>query len=82
MGSEHDLHSDGQGICLPDGSRGLGQLQGLGVEGRNHAGGGHAVDVLQDTFNRYGTPEIVNTDQGSQFTAVEFVTAVRDRGCR
>ena len=42
----------------------------------------HAVDVLQDAFNRYGTPEIVNTDQGSQFTAVEFVTAVRDRGCR
>jgi putative transposase len=42
----------------------------------------HAVDVLQDAFNRYGTPEIVNTDQGSQFTAIEFVTAVRDRGCR
>ena len=42
----------------------------------------HAVDVLQDAFNRYGMPEIVNTDQGTQFTAIEFVTAVRDRGCR
>jgi len=42
----------------------------------------HAVDVLQAAFNRYGTPEIVNMDQGSQFTAVESVTAVRDRGCR
>jgi hypothetical protein len=30
----------------------------------------------------YGTPEIVNTDQGSQFTAQEFVKAVEDRGCR
>ena len=42
----------------------------------------HAVDVLQEAFRRYGTPEIVNTDQGSQFTAIEFVTAVKDRGCK
>ena len=42
----------------------------------------HAVDVLQEAFNRYGTPEIVNTDQGSQFTAAEFVNLVEGRGCR
>ena len=42
----------------------------------------HAVDVLQEAFNRHGTPEIVNTDQGSQFTADEFVKEVEDRGCR
>lgn len=42
----------------------------------------HAVDVLQEAFRRYGTPEVVNTDQGSQFTAIEFVTAVKDRGCK
>jgi len=42
----------------------------------------HAVDVLQQAFNRHGTPEIINTDQGSQFTAEEFVQAVRGRGCR
>lgn len=41
----------------------------------------HAVDVLQEAFNRHGTPEIINTDQGSQFTAEEFVKAVTDRGC-
>lgn len=40
----------------------------------------HAVDVLQEAFNRHGRPEIVNTDQGSQFTAHEFVQAVKDRG--
>ena len=27
-------------------------------------------------------PKIVNTDQGSQFTAEEFVKAVKERGCR
>jgi putative transposase len=42
----------------------------------------HAVDVLQEAFTRHGSPEIVNTDQGSQFTAAEFVKAVEDRGCR
>ncbi len=41
----------------------------------------HAVDVLQEAFTRHGQPEIVNTDQGSQFTAQEFVHAVKDRGC-
>ena len=29
----------------------------------------HAVDVLQEAFTRYGIPEMVNTDQGSQFSA-------------
>lgn len=42
----------------------------------------HAVDVLQQAFNRHGIPEIINTDQGSQFTADEFVRAVKDKGCR
>jgi len=42
----------------------------------------HAVDILLEAFNRHGTPEIVNTDQGSQFTAEEFVKAVKDRGCK
>jgi putative transposase len=42
----------------------------------------HAVDVLREACNRHGTPEIINTDQGSQFTAEEFVRAVKDHGCK
>jgi putative transposase len=42
----------------------------------------HAVEVLQKAFNRYGRPEIVNTDQGSQFTAYEFVETVKAHGCQ
>lgn len=42
----------------------------------------HVVEVLQEAFGRYGKPEIVNTDQGSQFTALEFTQAVRDAGCK
>jgi putative transposase len=41
----------------------------------------HAVDVLQEAFNRHGQPEMVNTDQGSQFTAQAFVQAVKGLGC-
>lgn len=40
----------------------------------------HAVEALEMAFARYGVPEIVNTDQGSQFTAQDFVNAVHGRG--
>jgi putative transposase len=42
----------------------------------------HATEVIEQAFSRYGTPEIVNTDQGSQFTAEEFTRSVLDRGCK
>jgi len=29
--------------------------------------------VLQEVFNRHGSTEIVNTNQGSQFTVTKFV---------
>ena len=42
----------------------------------------HATEVLEQAFAQYGTPEIVNTDQGSQFTAEEFTERVLARGCK
>lgn len=42
----------------------------------------HAVDVLEQAFKRYSSPDIVNTDQGSQFTAKAFVDAVKGKGCQ
>ena len=30
----------------------------------------------------YGTPEIMNTDQGSQFTSVAFTTLLKDDAIR
>ena len=42
----------------------------------------HAVEVLEQAFARYGTPELVNTDQGSQFTAEDFTEVVLKRGCK
>ena len=42
----------------------------------------HAREVIEQAFIRYGTPEIVNTDQGSQFTAEEFTSVVLAQGCK
>ena len=42
----------------------------------------HAVEIMEAAYARYGTPEIVNTDQGSQFTAEEFTGAVLNRGIK
>ena len=40
----------------------------------------HAVEALEQAFTRYGAPEVVNTDQGSQFTAEAFTNTVLQRG--
>lgn len=42
----------------------------------------HAVEVLSEALAHYPAPEIVNTDQGSQFTAQEFITTVHAAGCK
>ncbi len=42
----------------------------------------YAVEALEEAFARSGLPEIVNTDQGSQFTAGAFTEAVLGRGIR
>jgi putative transposase len=35
------------------------------------------VETLSDTVRRYGKPEIINSDQGSQFTSDEYVSFVK-----
>ena len=42
----------------------------------------HAREIIEEAFARYGIPEIVNTDQGSQFTAEEFTSVVLATGCK
>lgn len=42
----------------------------------------HAKEIIEQAMARFGVPEIVNTDQGSQFTAIEFTDAVLGKGCK
>ncbi len=36
------------------------------------------IDALEGAIQRYGTPEIMNTDQGSQFTSLSFIQTLKD----
>jgi putative transposase len=43
---------------------------------------GFCVDTLNEAIGRFGTPEVFNTDQGSQFTSDSFVEALASRGIK
>jgi putative transposase len=36
------------------------------------------IEAVQEAIYRYGTPDIFNTDQGSQFTSLEFTQLLKD----
>ena len=42
----------------------------------------HAVEIIEEAFARFGPPEIVNTDQRSQFTASDFTDEVLNKACK
>ena len=39
---------------------------------------GFCVAALEEALERHGTPRIFNTDQGSQFTSVDFIKVLKD----
>jgi putative transposase len=40
------------------------------------------VEALHEALERYGRPEIFNTDQGSQFTAEDFTSVLLEGGVK
>ncbi|GAB1535026.1 hypothetical protein ADMFC3_19190 [Geovibrio sp. ADMFC3] len=40
------------------------------------------VAALEEALEKYGTPEIFNTDQGSQFTSYDFTQTLKDAGIK
>lgn len=43
---------------------------------------GPCVEALEEAMARFGKPEIMNTDQGSQFTSIDFIKAITDAEIR
>ena len=41
-----------------------------------------ALEALEDALWRYGCPEIINSDQGSQFTSLEWRALCQDNGIK
>ena len=67
MGGRYYIYTDGKGILLSCGDYGLGEPEGIGMEVIQYPG----RFVL-------GTPEIFNTDQGSQFTSGAFTDILKN----
>ena len=38
------------------------------------------IEVVQEAIKKYGSPEIMNTDQASQFTSLEFTEMLKSHG--
>jgi putative transposase len=43
---------------------------------------GFCVEALNEAINKFGVPEIMNTDQGSQFTSFAWTDRLRRSGVR
>jgi putative transposase len=41
---------------------------------------GFCIDAVEEAMARHGKPEIFNTDQGSQFTSIDFTGMLKDAG--
>ena len=40
------------------------------------------MEALNEAIGKYGPPEIMNTDQGSQFTGSDWITTLTEAGVR
>jgi putative transposase len=40
------------------------------------------LECLTEALNKYGAPEIFNTDQGSQFTSSSWIKILQEHGCK
>ncbi len=61
---------------------GLGHPAGAGLAAVQQPGADFAVEALEDAIARYGVPEIMNTDQGSQFTSGAFIGLLQEHDIR
>lgn len=78
----HNLHPHGAWLCVFDSGGGCVLSPHSGTRTAITLEACHAVEALEEAYSRFGNPEVVNTDQGSQFTAQSFVDAVLDHGVK
>ena len=43
---------------------------------------GFCIETLEDAFEKYSRPEIINRDQGSRFTSIEFTEKLESNNVR
>ena len=82
LGHGYDVHSDATGFCLFERRTRLGHPSSPGLASVQYA---HRRPVcrclaLEEAILKYGPPEILNTDQGSQFTSSAFISVLEQNG--
>jgi len=79
-GREHFKTSTGtQDISLPAAPAASHQTQS-GLGDGHHLGVGFCIEAVKEALAKYDKPDIVNTDQGSQFTSIDFIKLLKDAG--
>ena len=81
MGGRHHLPAHGPGVPLPAGHHGLAQPVRGGLEIVNTLESDFCVDALKEALGQ-GQPKVFNTDQGSQFTSLEFTHVLQEHGVK
>ena len=76
------LHSPAAGLSVPGRCDGLASRTGLSWRLSNTLDAHFCVEALHEALEHYGPPEIFNSDQGSQFTSVDFTDVLTEAGIR
>jgi len=78
-----DVYPDASRVHVPCGGDGLEQPEKvLSWRLSNTLDASFCVEALKEAMSIYGQPEIFNTDQGSQFTSLEFTEVLNEAGIR
>jgi putative transposase len=78
LGGGHHLHPDAARLRVFVRRPGLGESPGVGVRLSNTLTTDFCREAVQEALASYGTPEIFNTDQGCQFTSLEFTSLLKE----
>ena len=76
------LHPPAAGLFVPGRRDGLGEPQVLSWRLSNTLDAHFCIEALHEALAHYGPPEIFNSDQGSQFTSVDFTNVLKETGIR
>jgi len=75
----YNLYPHGKRLLLPRGYYGR---KILSFRLSNTLDVSFCIEALEEAIHKYGTPEIFNTDQGSQFTSLEFTSILTDNNIK
>jgi putative transposase len=82
MVRRYHVHSDAAQLSPPGCHHGLGEPQVLTWQLSNTMGTDSCIEALEEAIAKYGTPQIFNSDQCSQFTSPRFTRILKEAGIK